>query len=67
MNLSLTLALFALGAVLTALFGWLGARPRTLGKPRLAPWQFLMMIAGAGSMMMLVHLLNLVGAHTGGA
>jgi hypothetical protein len=67
MNLIQTLALFALGAALTALFGWLGARPQPLGKPRLAPWQFLMMIAGASSLMVLVHLLNLVGAHTGGA
>ena len=47
MNLILTLSLFALGAVLTALFGWLGARPRVLGKPRRLkrPWPILMMIA----------------------
>jgi hypothetical protein len=66
MTLPVTIALLALGAVLTGLFGWLGARPKTLGRPQMVPWQLLMMVAAAWCLMMIVHLLNLLGAHTGG-
>jgi len=66
MTLPLTLALLGIGAVLTALFGWLGARPKQIGKPQMVPWQILMMIAAAWCLMMVVHILNLFGAHTGG-
>jgi len=66
MNLPVTLALLSMGAIFTALFGWLGARPRPLGRPRLAPWQLMMMIMAAFTMMMIVHLLNMFGAQTGG-
>jgi hypothetical protein len=65
MTLPITLALMALGVALTGLFGWLGARPKPLGQPRMAPWQLLMVVAAAGSLMMVVHVLNLLGAHTG--
>ncbi len=66
MSLSLTLALLALGAALCGLFGWLGARPRPLGRPRLAPWPLMMMFAATATMLILVHLLNLLGLRTGG-
>jgi len=66
MTLPITLALLAVGLVLTGLFGWLGARPRPLHQPRLVPWQFLMMLAAAWSLMMLVHLLSLIGVHPPG-
>jgi len=66
MTLPLTLALLIIGAVSTALFGWLGARPLQPGKPRMVPWQILMMFAAAWCIMMVVHLLTLVGIHTGG-
>jgi len=66
MTLPVTIALFVLGAVLAALFGWLGARPKQIGKPQMVPWQILMMVAAAWCLMMIVHLLNLFGAHTGG-
>jgi hypothetical protein len=68
MNLTLpiTLALLAFGAGLTGLFGWLGARPKVLGKPRMINWQLLMMFSAAFCLIMLVHLLNLFGAQTGG-
>jgi hypothetical protein len=68
MNLTLpiTLALLGIGAALTGLFGWLGARPKQLGKPRMVNWQILMMFSAAWCLMMIVHLLNLFGATTGG-
>jgi hypothetical protein len=66
MNLPVTLALLVLGAALAGLCGWLGARPRPPHQPRMVPWQFLMMLAAAWTLLMVVHLLNLLGAHTGG-
>jgi hypothetical protein len=66
MELAITLAVLAFAAALTALFGWLGARPKPLGRPRMVPWQLLMMLMAAVTMMILVHVLNLLGAHTGG-
>ncbi len=66
MTLPITVALLALFVALTCLFGWLGARPKVLGKPRMINWQLLMMFSAAGCLLMLVHLLNLFGAHTGG-
>lgn len=65
MSLTLTLILLAVGGALTGLFGWLGARPKVPGRPRLAPWQFLMMLSAAFALLMAVHLLNLAGVHTG--
>lgn len=65
MSLIVTIALLALGAALTVLFGWMGARPRELGKPQMVPWQILMMFAAAWCLLMVVHILNLLGAHTG--
>ena len=58
--------MLGLGAALVVLFGWLGARPKPLGRPRMAPWPLLMLITAASTLMVLVHLLNILGAHTGG-
>jgi hypothetical protein len=66
MTLPITLALLILGAASTALFGWLGARPFQPGRPRMVPWQILMMFTAAWCIMMVVHLLTLLGVHTGG-
>jgi hypothetical protein len=67
MNLIITSILLAAAVGSTVVFGWLGARPRTdLTKPRMVPWQLLMLLAAAGAMMMLVHALNLIGVKTGG-
>ncbi len=66
MSWQITLAVAAGAAVLTALFGWLGARPvDPVRGPRLAPWRFLMMLGAAVVLYMLVHLLNLAGVTTG--
>ena len=66
-TLPVTLVAAAAGAGLAALFGWLGARPPDLRRgPRLAPWRFLMLLAGAWTLFMLVHVANLLGIQTGG-
>lgn len=66
MSLPLTLALLAIALGLTAGFGWLGARPPDLRRgPRLLPYRFLMLLAAAGGVLLLVHLVNLLGVTTG--
>lgn len=55
------LALFGLFA------GWRGARaPDPHRGPRMMPWRFLMLLAAAGALLMLVHVINLLGVTTGG-
>jgi hypothetical protein len=65
MNLPLTLALLGFGVALAVLSGWMNARPRVLGKPKMMPWPILMLFGAAWSIMMIVHLLSLFGAQTG--
>jgi hypothetical protein len=64
MDLVLWLALLALFGGVTALASWRAARPAS-HKPRLAPWRLLMILAGAGAIFILVHLLNMAGFATG--
>ena len=65
-TLPVTLASAAVGLGLAVLFGWRGARPPNPHKgPRMIPWRFLMLLAGAWVLMMLVHLANLMGVQTG--
>ena len=66
LTLSVTLLSALAGALLAAAFGWLGARPPDLQKgPRMAPYRFLMLLAGAWTLFMLVHAANLLGVTTG--
>ncbi len=66
MGIELSIAIAVAAALLAALFGWLGARPADPARgPRLAPYRFLMLVAAAVVLMMLVHLVNLAGFHTG--
>lgn len=65
MNLTVTTALLAAFAAAAALFGWAGARPPNPNRVRMAPYRFLMLLAAAGVLMMLVHLVNLLGVKTG--
>ena len=61
-----TLLSAAVGLGLAVLFGWRGARPPDLRRgPRLAPYRFLMLLAAAWVLLMLVHLANLMGVRTG--
>ena len=65
-SIPVTLGLAAAGAALTVLFGWLGARPPNPQRgPRLVPYRFLMVLAAAWVLLMLVHLANLAGVQTG--
>ena len=66
MTLPITLALLGVGAVLTVFCGWMGQRPKKPGVTPLAPWQFMMLASAAWCLMMVVHLMNLFGAQTGG-
>jgi hypothetical protein len=66
MSLIITLSLLGGSVASAGLFGWLGARPRPLGQPRLAPYPFLMLLSAAFALLMTVHLLNLLGMSTGG-
>lgn len=62
--LGLTLTLWIGGGALAfAIFcGWRGARAPDLTRgPRLIPWQLLMMLSGAGVVLMAVHAAALLG------
>ena len=45
--------------------GWIGSRPTRPGRVRMAPWRFMMLLAAAGALLMIVHLVNLLGVTTG--
>lgn len=66
MDLRTTLILLAVLAALALFAGWRGARPPNPHKgPRMAPWRFIMLLAAAGVMLMVVHAVNLLGFSTG--
>jgi hypothetical protein len=66
MDLIPTLAITGAFLGLAVGAGWLGARPPNPHRgPRLMPWRFIMMLAAAGILIMLVHLVNLLGVNTG--
>jgi hypothetical protein len=66
MDLTITLILVGVFAVVALGSGWAGARPYDpLKGPRLAPWWYIMVTAAAGLLLMLVHLVNLLGVSTG--
>ncbi len=65
MNMTITLALLALGVFATVGCGWMGARPKNYLKPRLIPWQILMLIGAVFVLVVCIHLLNLFGMTTG--
>ena len=61
--MSLTLTLWLLAAALTVCIcaGWRGARPSDFLRPRMVPWRFIMLLAGAMVFLLLVHLGALAG------
>jgi hypothetical protein len=65
MSLALTLALLAAFAIAAVICGWIGSRPTVPGRVRMAPWRFMMLLAAAGGLLMIVHLINLLGVTTG--
>ena len=65
-SMPVTLLSASVGLGLAVVFGWLGARPPNPRRgPRMVPWRFLMLLAGAWVLLMLVHLANLMGVQTG--
>jgi hypothetical protein len=62
MSLTLTLALLVAAIALAVFAGWRGARPSQphLGV-RMIPWRFVMILAGAVILLLLVHLAALLG------
>lgn len=66
LTLPVTLGAAAVGLALAVLCGWRGARPPDLRRgPRLVPYRFLMLLAGAFVVLMLAHAANLLGVRTG--
>ena len=63
MSPAIQLILAAVCAAVAALCGWRGARPPDPRRgPRLIPWRFLMVLAGAGAVLWLVSALRGAGA-----
>lgn len=61
MDLDQTLVVLGTAAVLTGLFGWMGARPWDIRKgPRMIPWRFMMMLSGIVAALMLAHVATLL-------
>jgi hypothetical protein len=61
MSMTLTLSLLA-GALIVAVFaGWRGARASNFLKPRMVPWRFIMLLAGALVFLLAIHLGTLLG------
>lgn len=66
MDLSVTLALGAALLAVTVFSGWMGARPPDLRRgPRMVPYRFIMLMAAACLIVVLVHLVNMLGVVTG--
>jgi hypothetical protein len=66
MTFPVTLGAALAFAAVAVFSGWRGARPPNLQRgPRLIPWRMIMLLAAAGAMYMLVHLVNLLGFTTG--
>jgi hypothetical protein len=65
MGLITTSCLLGLSAMLFAVASWRAAKPADPLKPRLAPWRALIIFSGAFSMLLIVHLFNLMGVETG--
>jgi hypothetical protein len=61
----ITLAALACGAGLIAIMAWLERRPRQSLNPRLLPTTPFLLAGGLVAVLALVHLINLLGLHTG--
>lgn len=57
MPLALTAQLLAASLAVMVFAGWRGSRPPDLVRgPRMVPWRFVMLISGALSVFLLIHL-----------
>ena len=65
MTPSLTLTLLAATIAVAVFSGWRGARPPDLSKgPRMVPWRFIMLVAGALAVLLLIHLASSLSGRT---
>jgi hypothetical protein len=65
MSPSLTLILLAASTAVAVFSGWRGARPPDLSRgPRMIPWRFIMLVAGALAVLLLIHLASVLGGRT---
>ena len=63
MDLKTTLILLAASIAVAVFAGWRGAQPPNLLKgPRMVPWRFVMVLAAALVMLLVIHLATLGGA-----
>jgi hypothetical protein len=63
---ALSAALALLGLGVTAFAAWRHGRPPNLAKgPRLIPWMLIVLTGATATLVMVVHLVNLLGFHTG--
>jgi hypothetical protein len=63
MDMTLTLALTAAAIALAIFAGWRGARPWDPRRGvRMTPWRLIMLLAGAGVFILVIHLGALLGA-----
>jgi hypothetical protein len=65
MSPSLTLILLTVSTAVAVFSGWRGARPPDLSKgPRMMPWRFIMLVAGALTFLLLIHLASVLSGRT---
>jgi hypothetical protein len=67
MGMNVTLGALAFFVALFAYGSWVANRPANPLKPRMIPWRPIIIFAGLGAILMLVHVVNLLGVETGGA
>ena len=65
MTLPLTLAVLAMSAAAAGVLVWLEKRPTEFGRVRLLPTTTLIFLCIIVAVVMLVHLVTLMGGHTG--
>ena len=61
MSMTLTLSLLAGTLIVAGFAGWRGARPSDFLKPRMVPWRFIMLLAGALAFLLMIHIGTLMG------
>ena len=62
MDLTATLSVLLAAVVLAVFAGWRGSRPPDLIRgPRMVPWRFVMVLASAVALFMILHLMTLAG------
>lgn len=65
LHIILTLVGLGVGVALVAFCSWRASRPRDDLKPKMLPWTFLMIVFAFATLLVLVHLFNVLGYETG--